>query len=594
MYVFILFLERVPLIKAVTNFFSLFFFFLVCACMRIEYCTAIFLSVLSTRSLYTSSMFILARSACAILLYGPYCIVGYATIRKHPQLFLIWLFSVIWAYVTTYWMTSLLYVSILPKGDSFELSLYSRSTDDLTATWDPWCSAVRSYKLSSFSSSPDRTQLIKITIFVFEQLMQFSSKTILFFLILHINSCLRRNKQMLLVSYYRFVPVGATVGLGYAGASLLLTSGTLLDADVQLAGLQTKGHFFPALASSPSLWNTARSVTAYDLHVCPQLPVVVHRSLQSFLYSIGNMLWGIIHCIAIAAFYGSYLQYKARKLRSKTRAKKNELWHTVNTEQVRKPSHSLLSRKKLLLPKITMIQDVPFDSNLFSSSYSIPVLPSFETCPTGSMDEEMRKSTLGDAGLKEEMKMQWSYTESTILKGEERVMLPERVRTPNVVGPPVPMLLLPLEEDERASCTSCEFIPLEVTLNPSTPRRKPDRLSHPPLLIHQKERQHHVVFPEDSIFSKLNPGYAYAALLFAFFYSFFFLVITLRTHEIDNRSVPLQKWAFSCTSHRIIPDDGCVVSLYVQFMLTSASLLFATVMARTEYTRFFCREVVEC
>lgn len=535
-------------------------------------------------------MLILTRVGCAIILYIPYCLIGSAIIQKKPQLFHIWLLSVIWAYCTVYWITSLLYMSIRPNEGSEARQVDSTIPRGAMNTWDPWCSTFSSL---STHSQPfyQRWHLVMVTVFVFHQLVQFVSKTVLFLLLLRFNTYLRGERQVLLISSYRFAPVGATVGLGYAAVSLVLSGGYFLDADIQLSGIDMKRHFFSALFSSHSSWSVSRSVVGYDLHICPQLPLVVYRSLQSFLYSIASMFWCIIHSIATAALYSAYIERKVREPHQKKDLRKCESKQLEITEGLFEPRSPV--KAETLLPNTRRMKGNSSQGILLSRSCGVLASCSLDACLKKSKDDCLDDHILSKVLEADPMEASSCKVEGLTITVKESVPLKEKGEL-QCMGSELPIEHKnAFEEDKRGACASCELLKLEEKLNSSPSQNGNGALLCSELLMQHCGQQSHVIFPEDSLFSKLKPVYAYLALLFAFLYAFFFSLVTLQSHNESRNDLGLSNSATLCSSFRIISDQGCVVSLYLQLMLASASLLFTIVLTRIEYRAFFYREVRE-
>lgn len=533
-------------------------------------------------------MFILGRVACALILYGPYCIVGSAIFKSKPQLLLIWLGAVIWAYITSYWITSLLFSSIHSTNNYDGVPVLLGGSENSVMLWMPWCIAPFTLATKYFSSFNLRVKWIKITIFVFQQIVQFCSKTFFFLLLLYFDSTLRRDNQVLLRSSFRFVPVGATVGLGFAAASLLVSSGALLDSELQLVGLQSKGHFFRALASSPSIWMTARSVTAYDLHVCPQLPVVVHRSIESFLFSIASMTWSIIHSSAVAAFYELYRQrnrldcptklslrkavFSSIKIAECTTVSPNSLQARLNCpSSFSQNKNSLLHNPSLSSPR----QKIPVPSSLCHS-----VDNSSEEIPSHFFFSEKSATTVEHDECSKKESIDFDRKTRKRYCQDEKAKITRSDSTKTVFRG--------LEEGSRVVYDFDECINVEGRRNASSTKKSIHESSFRSQLSQGHIRQKYMVFPENSVFSQLSRSYSYVALFLAFFFPFFFSFVTLGNHS----NLPSSTGAYLCSSLQVNPHRGCVFSLSFQLMLTSISLLISLLMSRTEYRVFYCFESI--
>lgn len=532
------------------------------------------------------SMFFLARVGCVLILYGPYFIVGSAIFKSKPQLLLIWLGTVIWAYVTAYWMTSLLFSSIYSIKINDVEPVLSGKSDNSNMLWMPWCIAPFTFTPKYFSFFNFRVKWTKITIFIFQQTIQFGSKTFLFLLLLYFDSALRRDNQVLLRSSFRFVPVGATVGLGFAAASLLVSSGFLLDSELQLVGLQSTGNFFPSIMSSPSYWMAARSVTAYDFFVCPQLPVVIHRSIESFLFSIASMTWSIIHSSAVVAFYNLYSQRNDFENPTNLSLRKT-LFNSVKITECRTISPNFLQERldcsfstsqnknalyhkpKLLCFRHKKLVSSSSDPNADNRSKEVPSHFFYSEKSLRSVEnDDCRKEQSIDFGRN---------TRKCALRGEKQQITGSDSSTTVFCG---------LDEDNRVAYDCDERISAEESRNDSTTKKSTHESSSRLQLNQRHIRQKYAVFPENSVFSQLSIIYSYVALFLAFFFPFCFSFVTL-----GNRSgLPSSTGAYLCSSLQIIPQRGCVFSLSFQLMITSISLLTALLITRAEYRPFYCFE----
>ncbi|CCW65274.1 unnamed protein product [Phytomonas sp. EM1] len=111
---------------------------------------------------------------------------------------------------------------------------------------------------------------------------------------------LRKENQVLVWSECRFAPVSGAVGLGFGMTATWATGGVLFDAFRQLP------HF-------------SERAAAYDLDACPQLPLLVHSSLQCAMLTLCHVSWGIMTGQPAAALaqqgVRSYLRGLRRRLR---------------------------------------------------------------------------------------------------------------------------------------------------------------------------------------------------------------------------------------------------------------------------------------
>eukprot|EP00796_Vickermania_ingenoplastis_P012113 gene12113-8337_t len=391
-------------------------------------------------------MFPAGELGCALLLYGPYAIIGAATLARLPQLFIIFLAALLWSYLLVYCLTALLFESIRPPT---------------AVAWSPWC-----------TPAPPVHWLVpmQVVLWLFQQLCVFASRSLLILVLLRANQWLRRDHQVLVECDFRFTPVGCAVGLGYGAASMLLSSGPLLSAT----------RSFGAAASG---------VTAYDLHVCPGVPLIFFRCTQSLLYTFANAAWGIVHGIAIAALYQQ-----------------------------------------------------GFLASSPENGGGVPLLaraspPSRAAVPVSKDD------------------------------GAESA-------EPREVPPP----LAPRRDGDDAALDDLPMDPAPETTKKAvapgsgrgsplygSPRRAAAASAAPDI-------------PSDSVFSRYDPSVSYIALLTVCALQLLFTGITLRL-----RGDAASRGAFQCATRATTPNQGCMMSLPLQLVITTFSGLMALWMVRQEF-----------
>lgn len=182
--------------------------------------------------MYTSGII-----GCLVLLYGPYAIAAVLVmLRQKPQLVVVWLMSALCS------VASLILVGVL-------------------------YAAVQARTTGSGAALPAVLVLLQL-------LLQLPLRFAVFALWQFVQRQLRHERQVMVWSSRRMTPVSCAVGLGFGFTSMLVTGGLMLDATRQFA------HYTPGAA-------------AYNLDVCPQLPVLLQTSLQSFLLTLCHASWGV-------------------------------------------------------------------------------------------------------------------------------------------------------------------------------------------------------------------------------------------------------------------------------------------------------------
>ncbi|CCW66659.1 unnamed protein product [Phytomonas sp. Hart1] len=201
---------------------------------------------------------------CFLLLFAPYLIAFVKIERWSPQLITIVLSGACAG------ILSLVITTVLMKGLKWVCGATS---------WTPGLAGV----------------------VIFTQVgIQFTLKGVVIWSWVWVQERLRRERQVLVSCKCRFAPVSGALGLGFAMVSTWSTGGVLFDAYRQLS------HFSPYAA-------------AYDLDVCPQLPMLVHSSFQCAMLTLCHVSWGIMagQPFVALAQYGvrAYLGGLRRRLR---------------------------------------------------------------------------------------------------------------------------------------------------------------------------------------------------------------------------------------------------------------------------------------
>ncbi|EKF30451.1 hypothetical protein MOQ_005738 [Trypanosoma cruzi marinkellei] len=168
---------------------------------------------------------------CGLLLYAPLLIASFAAISTHPQLLLLALSVVLVALVGPV-INGFLYLAIKPVA------------------------------------------LVPFLIFIDVTVTEFL-RVLLLFTLYRVESVTRRCGQLLAASPMRFALVSATVGCGFGAVSALRGAGTLFDSTQRMT-------FY------------TRGTTAYNLNVCPRLPLLIHSTLQAFLLLLCQVAWGVM------------------------------------------------------------------------------------------------------------------------------------------------------------------------------------------------------------------------------------------------------------------------------------------------------------
>lgn len=521
------------------------------------------------------------KFGCFFLLYGPYGIVGTAVLRRRPQLFLVWLLSVLWAY-GTYWMTSLLYYSIKPLNSS----LSPQSSVSASPQWSPWCSGQVQQVTSNATLSSGWVVVARVVVlWLFHQTFQFTMKTFLLILLLKINSFLRADQQLLVSSRFRFAPVGCAVGLGYGATAMLLsTAPSLLFAETALVGLSS----------------VAKTVTAYDLHTCPQMPVVVHTTLQSLLYSVANMLWGTTHGICVAALFHMGAERVGKLL---TWAAFYQFLCPTRVEQeglvVQDPAMPISTWVSVDKPPHEAAAAAPLGTNTSLPSAGVMRPPLTREEQEGEEDEGVGWG--GGAGKEPSAEATAAYRPTTATAGSSHSVanFSRHQGEPLVVDRRAHQGMGEGEGMEEELCCLAESVRCDseasgpVTGGEPFPPRLPEwagSLMGPPQdpSVHcitksggnnMTAGQQSLLFfiPEDSSFIRHHPIFLLMILGILFLLQLLFTGLTLRLQSGEDRG------AYSCSQRLILPNRGCVFSLPLQLVITTFSLLGTLRMTQMEF-----------
>ncbi|KAH9598248.1 hypothetical protein LSM04_008615 [Trypanosoma melophagium] len=182
-----------------------------------------------------------------LLLYAPLVICGVASAVYKPQLLVVALFGA-GASLLSFLITGLFY-NIL-------LSLFPSYTN---------------------------TSLFLATVVVIVHVAAAGAlRVYLFTGLLRVEGYARVFGQLLNASPLRFAFVAVAAGCGFGALSALRGAGTLMDATRRLT-------FYTA------------GTTAYNMRICPQLPLLLHSTLQAFLMLFAQIAWAVMTGQAIAA-----------------------------------------------------------------------------------------------------------------------------------------------------------------------------------------------------------------------------------------------------------------------------------------------------
>lgn len=460
-------------------------------------------------------MHLLERVSCGILLYGPYAALGLIVLQRRAQLFLIWLLAVTWGFITAYWITGLLFSSLQPQFNADQSrSQYGTNAVD---AWFPWCSGRDVARPPSIHWEV----MTGLIIWLFHQFAQFFSKSALFVFLLFVNGMLRRDHQVLISTRFRFTPIGCVVGLGYGAASLLLSIGFILDAELQLVGSRERGSWFSLSPQS----SAANSITAYDLHVCPQMPVLVHRSLQALLFSLSSASWGIVHGICVAAVYQKRKEARLGVLANV---------YSVTSSSLLRHSGRIHGSGDLGRKRSSTEMRGSMDDDKFTRGGCR------EEEPSGAGD------LMGDAE---------AALETFAEKSSENCESDDAEST----------LRKKLSE---SGCRNCDqSVPLTVKKNGS------------PSCSSAAGGQEALQIPEDSSFTQISIKVSFYTLAVVFFLQLFFTGLTLQFHTSENH-----RGAFSCETFVVYKNGGCMLSLPLQLVITASSILLAAHMTKMEFS----------
>lgn len=528
-------------------------------------------------------MYWYAKLGCFFLLYGPYCIIGTAALRRKPQLFIVWLLALLWAY-GTYWLTSLLYYSIrMPNESSSSYSFRQPPTALTPRQWSPWCSGQPAFAASSSSSSSSDGVVSRVVVlWLFHQLFQFVMKTVLLILLLRINSFLRDDQQLLVSSRFRFIPVGCTVGLGYGAAAMLVSAApALLSSESTLVG---------TTRASPSLAAVAKTVTAYDLHICPQMPALVYFTLQSLLYSVANLFWGTIHGICVAALFHMGAE---RVTKSISRASLSQFFFPTHVDEF--AEHTASPREFQPLGLATG-DDTDAWSSPVKSHDTATATTTATWIPASTRRAFAREEAEAEAaaGYEEHpssgagaisMPIQWApATEWEVTKDVgrqgKREMEGEEVEW----------------DDEENMCCLAESsrCASETSIGPTS--EPPNEVLAPNEILspakggltsqHGKsprvmDRSPPIAIPLDSsvFLVSHNPVFLLIVLGLVFILQLLFTGLTLRLQSGEDRG------AYSCSQRLVLTNRGCVFSLPLQLVISTISMLGALRMTQMEFNR---------
>ncbi|RNF08415.1 uncharacterized protein Tco025E_07181 [Trypanosoma conorhini] len=183
-------------------------------------------------------MYLVGILGCCILLYGPLLIAAAVVLARHPQLLPLVLAAAFVALLSPF-LTGLLYLAIKRASLAPLFIVVSVTVSEVLRVW-------------------------------------------LLLIFYRVELLTRRHGQLLAFSPMRFALVSAAVGYGFGAVSAMRGAGTLLDSTRRLT-------FY------------TRGTTAYDLGLCPRLPLLMHSTLQSFMLLLCQVAWGVMTGQAVAA-----------------------------------------------------------------------------------------------------------------------------------------------------------------------------------------------------------------------------------------------------------------------------------------------------
>ncbi|KAF8296406.1 putative Aph-1 protein [Trypanosoma cruzi] len=212
-------------------------------------------------------MYLTGMLGCGLLLYAPLLIASFAAIATHPQLLLLAL-SVVLVALFVPFISGVLYLVMKPVALLPLLILVDVTITEFLRVW-------------------------------------------LLFTLYRVESVTRSYGQLIVASPMRFALVSAAVGCGFGAISVLRGAGTLFDSTQRMT-------FY------------TRGTTAYDLNVCPRLPLLMHSTLQAFLLLLCQVAWAVMTGQAVTAL---------QKLQQPQKAwRRLLLFYRVNTSKKKLPA----------------------------------------------------------------------------------------------------------------------------------------------------------------------------------------------------------------------------------------------------------------
>lgn len=454
-------------------------------------------------------MIVIVNIACLLLLYAPFTFVGAAVVRSKPQFIIAFLVAILWSFVSSYAITSLIYAFTLPNR--------SRNIAQEPQTWVPRCSEAG----GQWQWAVARDALVWIT----QNILVIVSKSSLLAFFLYMNEVLKADNQAIDASQYRIVALSACIALGYSAASSVLSGGLLLDAQLKVTS-EAHAMKFSSYAATP---------VAYDLHVCPQLPVVVHRSFESFLFSLSTLAWFIVHGLTVAALVDKGIRSALRDI----------FQHSEGLNRRRADGTPCDIEERLCDNRRKM--EISVDAN------KGPVYEREESCVSRVLRHSPSPSAKHSSSASTE-----SREDREAGEGEEPAVgyMTESMRFFNNED------YLDLELQKPSSCSSAVVVD-ETKL----------------------KRLDEVFGPGNAAPRTAEYTYTYHHFRTAFFLScivallqLVFTGLTLRLRQ-GNRN----RGSYDCAALAVVPNQGCAMSLPLQLVITVFSIIIALWMTRMEY-----------
>lgn len=486
-----------------------------------------------------------------LLLFAPYLVACGESLHR-PQLLIIWLTAACAAYVVAL-LSSLFFLVVTVGG--VEITSHPSS---LTA--------------ASAHSLP-----VAVAVVLVQVVLQCVARLAVLYAVLRVQTVLRREHQLIVWSEHRFVPTAAAVGFGFGFVSTALSGGAFFDAARRLS------HYTTA-------------VTAYNVNVCPQLPTLIHLSVQCFLLSISHVAWGVMAGQSIAALNEFGIARYAERLWQRVRLQTTESnafdvvidGSPASADRRHSPDarrwREEVDETTVSSPSSSKNAGKPAPLNTVRNSGSADGARRYTTQPVPSVDHTQRSAPLQNEGARVtanrsvEDEEPLEPVDSTAHHGSEEARkeglppLPAS-RTLSVVAVADGSGLVEGVREGHRECTREEAEAATESPSTSTHTAPAAPVQIRPAGTPSPAEQTNRILPADSILSG-HPNVAFVSLVAVFVCQLLFASLSL-----------VHRNAFDHTLMREVASRGCVVSLPLQLVLTTTAVLWALWIVRVEHVK---------